>query len=85
MFVAPCNGEFLVTYGRTLWVRTKNPRLHGATAMKCVKLHSTGEIIRLFNDLAARAVSAGEAEYVPKSQWKATEKRLTERCGGRDG
>lgn len=38
--------------------------------MKCIKRNETGIIERLDDGIAANAVNAGRAVYVPKSEWK---------------
>jgi hypothetical protein len=37
--------------------------------MKCIKTKK-GDIRRVSNEQAKRAVSTGKANYVPKSEWK---------------
>jgi len=38
--------------------------------MKCIRRIETGIIERLYDDIAANAVKAGKAVYVPKVEWK---------------
>jgi len=37
---------------------------------KCIKIHTTGQVIRVPDNVARDAVERGVAEFAPKKDWK---------------
>jgi len=37
---------------------------------KCIKIHTTGQVIRVPDNVAMDAVERGVAEFAPKKDWK---------------
>ena len=46
--------------------------------MKCIKMKATGEIYRVKDSEARKKVATGFYHFVPKSSWKAQEKKRRE-------
>lgn len=49
---------------------------------KCIKINSTGQVVRVPDEVARDAVARGVAEFSPKEAWK-EEGRINMKDGGK--
>jgi len=52
------------------WRKTKANTKKEVNMAKCIKIHTTGQVIRVPDNVAMDAVERGVAEFAPKKDWK---------------
>jgi len=52
------------------WRKTQVNTKREVSMAKCIKIHKTGQVIRVPDSMARDAVERGVAEFAPKRDWK---------------